>query len=144
MAEFVAETCLTCKVRFGMLAETMTSLRQSQRNFHCPWGHSMFYPQGPAEVDQLRLERDRLKQEAARLEDEKRIAWLTANDQRERAAAAERRASAARGQVTKLRNRAAAGVCPCCNRTFVQLQRHMAAKHPTFKTEEISEGVTVQ
>lgn len=24
----------------------------------------------------------------------------------------------------------AAGVCPCCNRTFQQLARHMASKHP--------------
>lgn len=44
---------------------------------------------------------------------------------------------AARGQVTRLKNRAAAGVCPCCNRTFHQLVRHMAAKHPDFAAEPV-------
>lgn len=34
-----------------------------------------------------------------------------------------------------LRNRAAAGVCPCCNRTFEQLGRHMTTKHPEYVKE---------
>lgn len=33
---------------------------------------------------------------------------------------------------TRLKNRAAAGVCPCCNRTFKQLAAHMKTKHPTW------------
>jgi DNA repair exonuclease SbcCD ATPase subunit len=54
-----------------------------------------------------------------------------------RANEAERDASAQRGQVTKVRNqlkRVAAGVCPCCNRTFQQLAKHMANKHPEVTT----------
>jgi hypothetical protein len=27
-------------------------------------------------------------------------------------------------------------VCPCCNRTFSNLQRHMAHKHPQFAKVE--------
>ena len=33
---------------------------------------------------------------------------------------------------TKIKNRVGNGVCPCCNRTFKDLARHMANKHPTF------------
>ena len=55
---------------------------------------------------------------------------------REAREGAERRASAARGQVTKLKNRAAAGVCPCCNRQFQNLKNHMATKHPEFNAPE--------
>jgi hypothetical protein len=30
------------------------------------------------------------------------------------------------------------GVCPCCNRTFQQLARHMKAKHPGYgPTDEV-------
>jgi hypothetical protein len=25
------------------------------------------------------------------------------------------------------------GVCPCCNRTFQNLARHMAGKHPDYE-----------
>lgn len=37
-----------------------------------------------------------------------------------------------RGVVTKTKNRIGKGVCPCCNRTFVELARHIATKHPDY------------
>lgn len=43
--------------------------------------------------------------------------------------------AAARGQVTRLKRRAANGVCPCCTRTFADLKRHMANQHPDFTLE---------
>lgn len=51
----------------------------------------------------------------------------------------ERSHAATRGHLTRKRKqlvRVKAGVCPCCNRTFQQLARHMKAKHPDFKPEE--------
>jgi hypothetical protein len=32
--------------------------------------------------------------------------------------------------VTRLKNRAAAGLCTCCNRSFQNLRKHMEIKHP--------------
>lgn len=29
-----------------------------------------------------------------------------------------------------IKKRVQGGACPCCNRHFVQLERHMATKHP--------------
>lgn len=58
-----------------------------------------------------------------------------ADRMRDEKEAAERRVSAAKGQVTKLKNRTAAGVCPCCTRSFENLKRHMATKHPAFTDE---------
>ena len=55
-----------------------------------------------------------------------------------RAETAERSRSALRGALTRTRKRVAAGVCPCCQRTFQQLARHMAAKHPDYGPEEKS------
>lgn len=94
--------------------------------FHCPNGHSRHFSESAA--DRLRKERDRLAQKVAEKDDEIR-------HQREIAEAAERRSSAARGQITKLKNRVGRGVCPCCNRTFENLARHMGTKHPTFAAE---------
>ena len=44
----------------------------------------------------------------------------------------DRKLSASKGQMTKLKNRVKNGVCPCCNRTFVNLLRHMKSKHPEY------------
>jgi hypothetical protein len=44
---------------------------------------------------------------------------------------AERRAASALEEARRrLAKRTAAGVCPCCNRSFVQLARHMESQHP--------------
>lgn len=140
------DRCLTCNEGIWLTPGQEAVLRKTEQSFFCLWGHSQHFVRGPSEADKLRRKRDRLKQETARLEEEKRVAWNTANEQAERASAAERRASAARGQVTRLKNRAAAGLCPCCNRSFVNLQRHMASKHAGFTAEEVQarEGVTIQ
>ena len=124
MAEFERQDCITCFVQFMVPTGFTARRRQDKAAFYCPNGHSMSYTQSEADI--LRRERDRLKQREAQLNDEIR-------QQRELREAADRRASAARGQVTKLKKRAAAGVCPCCNRTFTSLARHMAMKHPEYK-----------
>ncbi len=136
---FIRIACYRCKEEFGLGPETYQTLKRSSAGFHCPFGHEQHFTAGPTEVDKLRRERDRLQQDAARLHDTIR----RREDERDSAI---RRASAARGQVTRLKNRAAAGLCPCCNRSFVNLQRHMASKHAGFTAEEVHdrEGATVQ
>jgi len=116
-------TCAACGIVFGISPSYEAILRRSGKDFYCPNGHSLSF--GESEADKLRRERDRLKQQASRLLD-------AASEQREIANLERRRAAAARGQVTKLKKRAAAGVCPCCNRTFSDLARHMAGQHPEF------------
>lgn len=127
MIAYEDQDCITCFVKFGVPHGFTARRREDKKSFYCPNGHSMSYTE--SEADRLRLERDRLKQQTARLLDE-------ALDARAEADVERRRAAAARGQVTKLRKRAANGVCPCCNRTFVNLQRHMASKHANFAITE--------
>jgi hypothetical protein len=134
--EFEDQDCICCFIRFRVPKGFTERRRQDKRSFFCPNGHSMSYTEN--EADRLRRERDRLKQDQARLEDEARMWQATADDQRRQREAAERQAAAARGQVTKLKNRAANGVCPCCNRTFQNLARHMATKHPTFMADDVT------
>lgn len=101
--------------------------------FYCAYGHQQYYPQGDSEATILRRELDRAKQRLAHKDDQIKDAL----DQRD---TAERRRAAAQGQVTRIKNRVSNGTCPCCNRSFQNLQRHMANKHPDFK---ILEGVRV-
>lgn len=139
MAGWTELKCGQCDQRFCVPDETYRHLKASSQTWYCPFGHQRHFPQGESQETILRRERDRLKQEAARLQE-------SINSQREQREAAERRASAARGQVTRLKNRAANGVCPCCNRTFANLQRHMATKHAGFIAEEVQAqaGQTIQ
>lgn len=90
-------------------------------SIYCPLGHR----HQPAGKGKAQIERERREQLEARLRAER--------DQHE----AERRSHAAtKGQLTKERNRTANGVCPCCQRSFVQLSRHMRTKHPDFVQEQ--------
>lgn len=128
---FVVEECCNCGVAFAMTkafkAECLKNRGPNGKRFYCPNGHVQWYV-GETEADKLRRERDRLAQRIAQRDDE-------IERQRQLRADAERSASAFKGQVTKLKNRAAAGVCPCCTRSFTNLRRHMATKHPTFSAE---------
>lgn len=90
---------------------------ERQGGIYCPLGHSWtFSGKGAAQIERERRERME--------------ATLThTRDQLE----AERRSHAAtKGKLTKTAKRVAGGVCPCCNRSFVQLGRHMAIKHPDY------------
>jgi acyl-CoA thioesterase len=135
--DLVTEDCCACGMLFAMTADFQNRRREDRNFFHCPDGHPQRYT-GKSKADQLAEELSRERQRKAQLEDE--VKW-----QRDRREAAERRASAARGQVTRLKNRASAGVCPCCNRSFAALARHMATKHPQFRAEDVSDqGATIQ
>lgn len=86
--------------------------------WHCPycqcgWGYTG------------NSENEKLKKELAAERDRKLQALSEANSLRESLSQAEKRAA-------KARKRAAAGVCPCCQRTVSQMARHIATKHPEY------------
>lgn len=121
-----AGPCAKCKCEVWIPDELYGAARHSEKvGFFCSYGHSLMFPQGESVEDKLRRERDRLAQQIAYKDD--RIKQL-----REDAESADRRAAAARGQVTKLKKRASAGTCPCCSRTFSNMAEHMKKQHPEF------------
>lgn len=125
--------CPNCGVLFGIPPGFEYRRRADGRLFYCPNGHSMSYGKGEADKLREQIEEERRKRQIA----EQQIArWQDyENEARTARKLAERKAAAAKGQVTRLKNRARAGLCPCCNRSFVNLQRHMGTKHPGFVTE---------
>lgn len=130
------ETCCRCKTVFWMSDDIyrIALERRERFQFYCPNGHEQHYVAGQSEAEKLRLERDRLKQQLAQKDDEiKRQRDLREHE--------ERRVSAAKGQITKLKKRAKAGTCPCCNRTFANMAAHMKTKHPDMDPNVIDLGV---
>jgi hypothetical protein len=118
-------TCCQCNEVFWIQDETWAVLKRSSQTFHCPFGHDLHYPQGKTEAEKLReqLEAERRSRQRA----EQRVAEARDDAEHQR-----RRANGYKGHATRITKRAKAGVCPCCNRSFENLRRHMATKHPQF------------
>lgn len=111
--ELKRTTCW-CGTPFMLPVRLLEAAQNAGHTIYCPHGHTVVWKE--TEADKLRRERDRLKQDGARLEEERSLATA--------------RAEKAEAATRKLQKRAAAGVCPCCNRTFLNMQRHMKSKHP--------------
>lgn len=116
-----AMDCPFCAVVFAIPDRLNKERVEDGKTFYCPNGHSMSYS---GEIYELRASLK--KAEADRAWHERRTQQAIEDE-----AAARRSLSATRGQVTKLRKRAVAGACPFgCHRHFVNLERHVANKHP--------------
>jgi hypothetical protein len=136
--ELVTEECSQCGILFAMTTDFQRKMRQHPgTGFYCPAGHCLQYT-GKSDAQKLReqLEEERRQRQRA----EQRVAeWADdAREAREQAEHERRRANGYKGRAARISKRAKAGVCPCCNRHFVALERHMATKHPTF-TPEVSD-----
>lgn len=124
-----AGLCWQCKCDVWLPDALYDSARHSEAiSFFCAYGHSAHFPKGETDEQKLRRERDRLTQRLAEKDDEIKC-------QRELREGAERRLTATRGVVTRIKNRVGHGVCPCCSRTFGNLARHMATKHSDYAAE---------
>ena len=123
----VIEHCYHCGTPFGIESGLQKRFLQEGGTFYCPLGHGQIY--AASTVDRLKQE---LTQAAKKLEQ----AETNARYYADRAEEALRSNSALRGVVTRTKNRIANGVCPCCNRHFENLHRHMTTKHPEYKERE--------
>ena len=106
--------CCNCGMTFGMPADYQKQRHEDRKNFFCPSGHQQHYT-GPNEETRLKAELERQKQ------------YLEAEQARTLRVTRERD-TVARAH-TKMRTRVMNGVCPCCNRTFQNLLRHMQTEH---------------
>lgn len=121
--------CYRCRCEMWIPDDLYAAAKHSEKiSFYCPFGHEQHFPQSETEETKLRRERDRLTQRLAEKDDE--IAR-----QRGLREGTERQLFATRGVVTRIKNRVGHGVCPCCNRTFGDLSRHMETKHPAYAAE---------
>jgi hypothetical protein len=109
-------TCGECGVMWAMPVEMIAARRRDGKSFYCPNGHCRCFRE--TEADRLRRSLEHERSRSGRI--------AAARDQ------AQASLRAQKGVTTKLRKRIAAGICPCCKRSFRDLGRHMAGQHPDF------------
>lgn len=114
-------TCASCGILVVMTSDVQARLRRSHDTFYCLNGHKQYWP-GESDIEEAQRE---LREEQLRRE------------RAEKATKTARKAEAiARGKMRAQGERIANGVCPCCNRSFQNLHRHMQTKHPKWKGDE--------
>jgi hypothetical protein len=122
-ANLVLHVCPSCFISYAIPERMETEKMRDGTSFFCPNGHSLSYRD--SEVEKLRKE----------VESKKKIIGQWANDYNQLYKEKEsvtRSLSATKGVLTRTKKRISKGVCPCCNRHFVNLQRHMDGQHPEF------------
>jgi hypothetical protein len=115
--------CGNCGVKHAIPAVMYDNCVEEGGYWHCPNGHSRGFKEGKRAREAVQRERDRLKQENARLEEE--------------AQKAERARLRAVGDLKRHKIRASNGTCPCCNRTFANMTKHMKTKHPDYNVVQL-------
>lgn len=112
--ELVVVRCW-CGIRHAIPSELNRQLDlDPAHNAYCPLGHSYVRTGSKTATEKLAAAQARERH----LEDQLR--------------AAEADAEAGRVRLVRERERVANGVCPCCNRSFVALRRHIASQHPGY------------
>lgn len=112
--------CCSCSMMFYVPANWEKNRRDKHDGFWCPNGHLLIF--------NAKSEAEKLREELAAEQRRLHAALSRENEQAQRAIKAEK-------QLKSHKKRAANGTCPCCKRTFVQLQRHMKIKHPNYVEE---------
>lgn len=118
--------CSECGSIIVLSERKYSDAKEKGVRFYCENGHHQVF---------VTNENQKLRQQLEMKE--RQIKGITeSRDWYERRLKTEQKTSAAfKGQITKIKNRVGNGVCPCCNRTFQNLQRHMTCKHPDYKND---------
>lgn len=122
--EFVTVTCCYdgCGVQFAFTRAYYELVRNDpKRWWFCPNGHTQHYT--AEATDAHKLERAKARETA-----------LT-----DQLNAAVYEAERVRGALLRDRQRLANGVCPCCNRSFENVRRHMTTKHPDYDATRVAQ-----
>lgn len=123
--DFVHETCCHkgCGLMFAMTRNFYNDVRNDPKHWwHCPEGHIQHYTN--EQTDAYKLQQSNARETA--LQDQ--------------LAAAVRDAEATRTALIRDRYRFSKGVCPCCNRSFEALRRHMESKHPDYDITKVKQA----
>lgn len=114
-------TC-SCGVTYALDEAYRAARQKDGKSWNCPNGCSRHY---------VETEETKLRAQLARTEGALTHAKWEAKY-------AEGRRRAEKAAKTKLKNRIAKGVCPCCNRHFANVQKHIAGQHPEFASDTSS------
>lgn len=119
----VTEECCNCGVLFAVTTTFQRyCMNDHDKWFYCPNGHHIHFL-GKTREQKAKDRAAELERRLASREEDLRAERMRRDEER-------RRHAATKGQLTKARKRADAGVCQHCNRTFANVGRHVAHMHP--------------
>lgn len=128
--KFTTLECGGCGIIFALTAKHYQELHDNNGSFFCPNGcNRMFVGETEAE---------KIKRLEAQLASQKEAAeWYEGAYKRSSRDLTDTKNSlrAHKAAHTKTKNRIKKGICPCCNRQFVNLQRHMETQHPDYNQD---------
>lgn len=120
----VSVRCCNCGVVFAMPDYMQSRLKEKGGTFYCPNGHSQHYCKSDNDVLKEKLQREKSARERSEAEAQE---WCD-------------KFQSERKDKEKLKTRIKNGVCPCCRRNFVNVNRHMKTKHPEYLIEKRKRG----
>ncbi len=120
--------CAWCGMLFGITEQFEQKRRKDHGDVYCPAGHSLCYSD-QSEEERLKKELICAQEEANRKGSDLQAAQAERDF-------ANRSRSSIKGHLTRTKNRIGNGVCPCCNRTFKDLARHMQGQHPDYASKD--------
>lgn len=115
---FVSD-CANCGVVFGIPKDLERRRRDDRGRFYCPNGHYLVFG---GKTDKQKLDEANARETALK----------------DQLSAAIREGEATRALLVRDRQRFANGVCPCCNRSFENVRRHMSTKHPDYDVTRVA------
>jgi hypothetical protein len=112
-----------CGIAYGLPQGFIEARRKDHKTWYCPNGCKAHYPAGKTDEQKLR---------------EAQARETALQDQ---LAAAVRDAEATRVALIRDRHRFANGVCPCCDRYFANVHRHVSSQHPDYDVTKVRQSV---
>ena len=129
-------TCGECGLSFAVPQTWVNQKRRDHTTWYCPNGHSRVY-RGKSREEELQEQVAR-EQRARQDVERSRDFWRGEHEQKSRSLVA------TRGVVTRLKNRVAKGVCPCCSQKFKDLREHMTTAHPDWNPERGAAAIALK
>ena len=113
--ETLVVTHCWCGIALAIPSNLNRWAHEQKVDIYCPLGHTFVF----TETYKEKYEAEQRRRKAAQ----------------DLLAAEERSHAATRGHLTRTKKRVSHGVCPCCNRTFANVTRHMKTQHPEYVAE---------
>lgn len=126
---FVKIQCCRCSMNFQMPRDFYELRKSDGKEFFCPVGHQQYFTE--TEISSLR------KQLQSALSS-KHFYQERADHYRESMIKEERRTRGLKSALTLTKKRIAKGKCPCCDKNFDDLRKHIEEKHKTYKEKIIA------
>lgn len=113
--DFTMHECGGCGIPFFVPTKWLNTRINNHGEFHCPNGCNRVFT-GKSEAEKLKEKLEQVEREKAQREEELQNKWLDTLHEKQK--------------VEKKLKRIENGVCPCCNRSFHNLQQHIQNEHP--------------